>query len=260
MTNSVTNFEIIRHTIMLTEKELISKLQTLKDIKPRQDWVVFAKREILGGNKITAKPTYKEKFLGVLDFLPAFTFQRKLAYSFATLVLIMVGMFGFAQYTVPGDLLFSVKKVTEQSQAALSGQTSLKQDMANLNNRINDLAQVTKEGRTANIPSAIDEVRQSAFRVTESLKGILTKDPQSTRELAIEVQKIKQLQTLADLSGTPEIKSLNDALAVLVQNEITDLEKTTLTEAQQTTLKDVKDLYEKGDYTAALEEMLTINN
>src|SRR3989344_1453251 len=119
-----------------TEKELILKLQTLKDIKPRQDWVVFAKREILGGNKITIKASYKEKFLGVLDFLPALTYQRKLTYAFATLLLIMVGTLGFAQYTMPGDLLFSVKKVTEQSQAALSGQTNLRQNMANLSNRI----------------------------------------------------------------------------------------------------------------------------
>jgi len=251
---------------MLTEKELISKLQTLKDIKPRQDWVIFAKREILGLPAVALakagrnKTSYKEKFLGVLDFLPVFTYQRKLAYAFATFLLIMVGMFGFAQYTMPGDLFFSVKKATEQSQAALSGQTNLRQDMTNLNNRINDLARATKEGRTANIPSAIDEVRQSAFRVTESLKSSLTKDPQSTRELASNAQKIKQLQTLADLTDTPEIKSLNDALAALVQNEITDLEKTTLTEDQQKILKDVKDLYEKGDYGTTLEKILTINN
>ena len=77
--------------------------------------------------------------------------------------------------------------------------------------------------------------------------------------MASEVQKIKQLQTLTDLTGTPEIKSLNSALAVLAQNEITDLEKTTLTENQQTILKDVKDLYDKGDYATALEKILTIN-
>ena len=171
----------------------------------------------------------------------------------------MVGTLGFAQYTMPGDLLFSVKKVTEQSQAALSGQTNLKQNMANLNNRINDLAQVAKEGRTVNIPSAIDEVRQSASKVAESLKGSLTKDPQSVRELANEVQRIKQLRTLTDLTDTPEIKSLNDALAVLVQNEITDLEKTSLTEYQLETLKGIKDLYKKGDYGEALEKILTIN-
>lgn len=245
---------------MLTEKELISKLQTLKDIKPRQDWVVFAKREILGGNQKSEARNPKFNFSGILDFLPALTYQRKLAYAFATILLVMVGTFGFSQYTMPGDLLFSVKKITEQSQAALSSQTSLKQDMASLSNRINDLAQVTKDGRTANIPSAIDEVRQSASKLTESLKGDLTKDPQSVRELANEVQKIKQLQTLTDLTDIPEIKSLNDALATLVQKEITDLEKTTLTEGQLETLKNIKDLYDKGDYVTALEKILTINN
>ncbi|MEK7562235.1 MAG: hypothetical protein AAB509_00950 [Patescibacteria group bacterium] len=240
---------------MLTEKELISKLQTLKDIKPRQDWVFSLKSEILNPKSET-----NPKFLNFEFLISNFFSQKSLAYSFATLLLVMIGMFGFAQYTKPGDLLFAVKKVTEQSQAALSGQTVLRQDVANLTNRINDLAQVTKEGRTANIPSAINEVRQSVTKVTESLKANLIKDPQSAKDLAVEVQKIKQLQTLADLTGTPEIKSLNNALAILAQNEITDLEKITLTEDQQEILKNVKDLYEKGDYATALEKILTINN
>jgi len=245
---------------MLTEKELISKLQTLKEIKPRQEWVVFAKREILGGNKIAVKASIKDRFLGVLDFLPVLTYKRKLAYSFATLLLIMVGMFGFAQYTKPGDLLFSVKKATEQSQAALSGQTNLRQDVANLGNRINDLAQVTKEGRAANISSAIEEVRQSASKVTESLNGSVIEDPQSVKELANEVQQIKQLQTLTDLTGISEIKSLSTAVAArVVQNEITSLEKTTLTDEQQKILKEVKDLYDKGEYDTALEIISTIS-
>lgn len=259
---------------MPTEKELISKLQALKEIKPRQEWVSLLKSEILNGAKseMPVKANILDKVGTNFKLDPTgslrnqisnfkfFFLQKKLAYSFATLLLIMAGMFGFAQYTVPGDLLFSVKKMTEQSQAALSGQTNLKQDMASLSNRINDLAQVEKEGRTANISSAIDEVKQSASKVAESLKGNLTKDPQSARELASEVQKIKQFQTLASLTNAPEIKDLNDALALLVQNEITDLEKTVLTEDQQAILTNIKDLYNKEEYAKALEEILIITN
>jgi len=239
----------------MTEKDLISKLQKLDQIKPRQDWVFSLKSEILNPKSET-NPKFSN-----FEFLISIFFSRKsLAYAFATLLFIMVGMFGFAQYTVPGDMLFSVKKITEQSQAALSGQTGLKQEVATLGSRINELTQLTKDGRTANISSAIDEVRQSASKVAESLKASSAKDPQSAKELASEVQKIKQLQTLADLSGTPEMKSLDDALATLVQNEITDLEKTTLTEAQKETLKEVKGLYDAGDFASALEEILTIGN
>ena len=240
---------------MLTEKELISKLQTLKDIKPRQDWVSLLKSEIRNP-KLETNP----KFSNFEFLISSFFSKKSLAYAFATLLLIMAGTFGFAQYTMPGDLLFSVKKATEQSQAALSGQTVLRQDVASLGNRINELAQVAKQGRTTSIPSAINEVRQSVSKVTESLKTSLVEDKQSAKELASEVQKIKQLQTLADLSGTPEIKSLNDALAVLAQNEITDLEKTTLTEDQKIILKEAKDFYDKEYYVDALEKILTINN
>jgi len=159
---------------------------------------------------------------------------RKLAYSLAVLLLFVVGIFGFIK-------LLPLEKASQQT-ASLTTQTGLKQNVADLNTKITELA--------------------------KNLSANSLKNPQTVKEVTDEVQKIKQLQakTLADVTGTPDEKNLNDALvsanntlAPLVQNEINDLEKTTLTEDQSGTLKDAETLYSQGKYTDALVKILLIN-
>ncbi len=244
----------------MKEKQLIEAIKGLNEIKPRKEWAYLLKSQLF------TEPAEKkivnweiEKFIENWKLIISNSFSRRLAYALATFLFVIVGALGFAQYTLPGDALFSVRVLTEQSQAALSGQTGLKQNMATLGNRINDLALIAKEGRKSNIASAIDEVKKSASELAKTLDNKLVEDAGTAKELAAEVQKIRQLQTLADLSDSPEIKSLNDALAPVVENEIKDLEKATLTEEQIEKLDEVKALYDKEDYSAALEKILLIS-
>lgn len=243
----------------MQEKQLINKLKELQQIKPRKEWVVLVKNQILA----EPKPAFAESFgvankqtFGLLSFLPALIYQRKLAYAFATLLFVIVGMFGFAQYTVPGDALFSIKKLTEQSQPALEI----------VIRRSDDLVQVVKNNQMANIAPAIREFQASISQATKNLVADIDKnDLKSIKDIALQVKQIqdnkKQLQTLGvDLGATQESKDLNDALAPLVQREIDDLEKITLTEEQLSTLQEIKDLYAEGKYFDALEEILMLNN
>ena len=90
----------------MTEKELIAKIQELRQLKPRQDWVVLTKKQILGEEK----PQFS--FIGFLKELQRgekFAFQHKPAFAFITTLLVLIGVFGFAQNSVPGDFLFSLK-------------------------------------------------------------------------------------------------------------------------------------------------------
>ncbi|MBI3631471.1 MAG: hypothetical protein HY219_01215 [Candidatus Staskawiczbacteria bacterium] len=254
----------------MQEKQLINKLQELQQIKPRKDWAILVKNQILEPKFSAQTPAIqqaqKEQSLGLLRILPALIYQRKLAYAFATLSFIMIGMFGFAQYTMPGDALFSVRKMTEKSQAFMSQENQLKNNFEVANKRLSDLAQVVKDNKVQNIAPAIREFQASISEATKNLTGNAEqRDPQSIKEIAVQVKKIedskKELQTYGvDLGATQESKDLNDALAPLVQREIDDLEKTTLTEDQQKTMQEAKDLYADGKYTDALEKILTINN
>lgn len=245
----------------MEETKLINKLKELQQIKPRKEWVFLVKNQILA----EPKPARKESIFGILSFLPALIYQRKLAYVFATLLFVMVGMFGFAQYTMPGDMLFSVKRMTEQSQTAfVSPENQLKNNFEIASRRLDDLTQVVRDNRMSNIAPAIREFQASISEATKNLIGSIgQKDSQSMKDVALQIKKIednkKELQTLGvDLGATQESKDLNNALAPLVQREIDDLEKTTLTEEQQKALEEIKVLYAEGSYSEALEEILTI--
>lgn len=240
----------------LTQKQLIESLKMLKEIKPRQEWAVLLKSQILAEKQVEIQASFqKAKSAGIMDILSTIFAPRKLAYSFAVVLFLIVGIFGFAGYTVPGDLLFPIKKIAEQSQAALTGQTILNQDVASLNSRINDLAQVAKSGRKDNIPSAISEISVNASQLAKSLKSNSVNDPKTIKEIA------SSLKTLADVPGTDlsQNSDVKDLYQAVVQAQITDLQNTTLTDDQKNTLTQVEDLYSQGKYADALEKILLIN-
>ena len=261
----------MRHIFTMEETKLINKLKELQQIKPRKDWAILVKNQILADAKPAFAESYgvarKESIFGALKFLPALIYQRKLAYAFATLLFVMVGMFGFAQYTMPGDMLFSVKKFTEQSQTAFVSQDNqLKNDLNIASRRLDDLKQVVKDNRMSNIAPAMKEFQASISQATKNLiDNIGQKDSQTVKDIALQIKQIedgrKELQILGvDFGNVEESNNLNSVLAPLVQREIEDLEKTTLTEEQQTTLDEIKALYADGNYSEALEGILMINN
>lgn len=231
----------------MTEKELLQQIKQFKTIKPRNEWVVLAKSQVFAESATAEKMSF-------FDFIASGSYKRNLAYSLATLALIMAGLVGFAQNTMPGDLLFPVRRIAEQSQAALTGQTGLRQDVATLNNRINDLAQAAKQGRTGNIPSAINEINTKASELAKTIKEHPVEDTATLKEIAVSLKTLADVQG-TDLSETPEVKDLYQAV---VENQIADLEKTTLTEEQGQKLIEIKALYEEGKYIDALEQILTI--
>jgi len=242
----------------MNQKELINSIKQLKEIKPRQEWVSLVKSQILPNKTWSIANILPQLNYQTLHLLQKVKGQRRLAYAFATLVFIIVGMFGFAQYTVPGDLLFSVKKITES------------QDPFQIAyNRSEELVQILKENKTQNIASAVSEFKASISGAAKNLVLSLTqqdnkKSLKELKDIAAEVKKIqdnqKQAETLGiDISQTEEVKELDNALSSLVKDQIDDLEKATLTESQQKALGQAKDLYSQQKYSDALEEILLIS-
>lgn len=238
----------------MQEKEIISKLHELKQIKPSSYWVVSLKKEIIG----------EQPKVSTFNVLSGMIFQRKLAYATISLVIMVVGVFGFAQYTVPGDLLFPMKKLTEQSQGALL--TSADQSNYNLdivNKRLGELADIIKENKTNNIASAVQEVKDGMTQVAKDMPD----NANDFTNIATRVQKIQQTKTEVETLGVimlQESNELNNSLAPLVENEIKVLSKlsdsVTLTLEQEIRLVEVKSHYKKGEYTASLEKILLITN
>jgi len=219
----------------MNQKELINSIKQLKEIKPRKEWAVLLKSQILAEKQseviVVKNPA---KSVSFLDIISSVFLQRKLAYAFAVILFLIVGVFGLTKLLPAGE--------PNKQTASLTNQTELKQNVADLNTKVTELAKNLN---------------------TNSLK-----DPNTAKQIADDVQKIKQLQakTLADVSGASDEKSLNDAvvlanstLASLVMGEINDLNNTSLTDDQKTILSQAEDLYNQGKYTDALEKILLIN-
>jgi hypothetical protein len=235
----------------MTEQQLISQFKALKHIAPRKEWVVLSKRNILG-NEVLPVNARQSSWQQLIAFFSANN-QKTLAYSFGTLVFIFAGIFGFAQYTLPGDMLFEVRKIAEQSQAALTGGNQVKTNVETLKKRSQDLAHVVRDNKNNNKLSAIKEVQDATTNLTVAIEN----DSALAKEVALE---IKSNQTLLAVLEQEDLKEASDTLYKTIDTYmIEDLEKATLTEEQQILLTEVKALFEVEKYSEALEKILLIS-
>ena len=229
----------------ITEEQLIESLKSLKDIKPRKEWAVLLKSQILSEAKKTKVIKNPARFA---DFRSIFL-QPKLAYSFAVLLLLIFGVFGFMKFSPYGNL-------SQQSPASVAQQTGLKQNVVALNSKIDNLVQITKEGKTDTIPSAKNDVKTTITALAKDLKDNPTQDPATLKDIATSLKTLSDV-TGIDLSANPDVQ---DLYQTVVKNQIADLQKTTLTDDQKKTLAEAQDLYGKGDYNGALEKIWDLTN
>jgi len=220
----------------MTEKELIGKIQELRQIKPRKDWVLSNKASILGENTgFVFFPYFKPALAGLVC---VFTF---------------IGLFGFSQDSVPGSLLYSIKKITEKGQSFFvsdEGKTDFALNLAD--KRLEELTRIAESNQVKNLPQAITEVQASISEAVKNLSG----SDQKTLEKLAELGKNKQIAEQI-LAAQIDSEDLDNAYMNLTESLIQDLETRTLTEEQQEILSQMKKLFELGDYQQVLELYLT---
>ena len=233
----------------MTEKELITKLKELRQIKPRKDWVVFTKSQIF-----SEELQERQEKVSLLQIIRQ-SFVFKPAFAVLGVLVMLVGVLSFAQNSLPGDTLYSVKKIAEKSQAMLIAKEQQSAFIFNVaSKRLDDLTRIAQKNSVKNLASAIDEYQTSVSEVArtisqESIQG----DAEATKKFAIEVKKLEarteEVKSLGIEIG--ENEELNNVLAQIVGKELADLENRELTEEEV-----VKLAYEEGDYSGALEVLL----
>ena len=240
----------------MTEQQLISKIRELRQIKPRQDWVIFTKSRLFSTGF---------SFVGFLRELQRgerFVFRHKPAFAVILVCFILIGVFGFTQNSVPGETLFALKKITEKSQEVfVSGKDQIRHNFELANRRLDDLTKIAQANQAQKLAPAINEFQESITKAVESLSRA---DSQGIKEIAQEIKKLEEKTEKVKSLGI-EIENnqkLENALATIVEREITDLEgrTLTLTEEQQKILTEAKDDYQAGDYYQALEKILLLTN
>jgi len=233
-----------------TEKQLIGKLQELRQIKPSNDWVVFTKEQVFGKEKISPEFSFVS-FIKEIQRGERFVFRHKPAFAFALAMVILIGVFGFAQNSVPGDTLFSVKKITEKGQAVFVSEKDLaKHDLGVANKRLDDLTKIAEENEVKNLAPAINEYKESVSKVAESLATM-----ESVKEIVEEIKRLEGKEELVKSLGIEigENEELHSALAEIVDTQIKDYE-------EKFDLTEVKEDYEAGNYSDALEKILLLIN
>jgi len=230
---------------MMEEKELIGKIRGLRQIKPNRDWVSLTKSQILGEEK-----KYTSLFLfPVLKLRPV--------YAGLIAVLILFGLIGFAKNSLPGDLLYPIKKIAQKSRAVFVSEEEKPAFQLKLaNQRLEDLTKAS----TKNLAPTINEFQANISEAAKTISKIdaTTSDPIVTKKIVEEAQKLKKNKQIAETLGvvTGETEELEEALIpyykVEAERQIKDLESRTLTENQQKLLTEAKEYFEAGDYTSAL--------
>ncbi len=233
--------------MLMTEKELISKLQELKQIKPRNTWVLLAKMDILGSDPVEIKevatPVGNWSFSNALGLI----FQKKLAYAFAALLFIFGGVIGVMEYRMPHAIPVAVK-----SQTDVIAENTLRSNVEDFKEKSKNLADAVKD-KSQNSELAIKEVKDAATKLTNELQ----KNPGLAKVVALDVNNNK---SILDIPGGNNASEVIDVYKTLVIQLIKDFDATTLTPAQKGEFDRIKTAFNNGgDSATALRDLLLMN-
>lgn len=243
----------------MTEQELTKKIHLLKEIKPREDWVALVKKEILNNQHrelVREELTVGEQILSVFHLLfnkPAFTLAVCLG------ILISFGAFGFAQNSLPGDALFSVKKMAEEGRTVfVSAEQKPRVQLELANKRLEELNSIAENNQAKNLAPALNEFQ---VNIAQAVKEIAKAEEINVKEIVRETKKLKENKQKIEALGVVvgETEGLDNALSQIVEREIEDLENRSLSEEQQEIFDEIKEDFIAGDYNQALENILLLS-
>jgi len=233
----------------MTEKELIGKIRELRQIQPSKDWVSLTKSQILG------KEDKYNNLISVFQIL-----FSKPAYAGLVVVFVLFGLFGFSQNSLPGDLLYPIKKITERSQAVFVSEEELpKYNLEIANKRLEELNEIAQTNQVKKLAPAISEFQAN---ISEAAKSLAKVKGQDVEKIVAQTKKLEENKKKVEnvLATKIETEEYDDALAQLVESQIKDLEERTLTEEQMKILAEAKELYQAGNFAEALEKILLLSN
>ena len=235
----------------MTDQELINQIQSLKGIKPNQNWVVSVKSQILGTSDVLKFNVFEEVIARI--------FQPKFAFAPVMALILLVGI-GLAKNSLPGDALYSVKKATEKGESMffVSSQDLPKYKLEMANRRLEELTKIAQINEVKRLVPAISEFKSNMNEAASNLTNTQNVD---IKEIVAQTKKIEENKQIVEALGIVigETDNFDNAMKQLVEREINGLENQILNENQQNILLEIKESYEAGNYSQALEKILLIN-
>lgn len=242
----------------MEDKTLIAQIKTLKQIKPNRDWVVSAKCQVLGREALDRK-------FSIIEIFKGFVFENKLAAASILIVGMMTGTVGAAQSSLPGQVLYPVKKVTERGIALVSGSDGTPGgNLALAAKRLEEINQITQKNLAKNLPAALVEYKNAKLVAKKEVASMVQKNPQKAREIvkqmgstmkeigSEEKRVLAVIGLSAEATSTPDDGS-DSPDKVVAASLITDYNQGALNDEQYANLMQVKELYDAGKYSEALD-------
>ncbi len=241
----------------MSEKELLAKIRELRRIQPRRDWVLLAKKNILG-----EEVSYRG-WASLSSFLEIF--RLKLIFVPVLAVFVLIGLFSFSQNSLPGDLLYPVKKITEKSQAVfVSEEEKPKLQLELTNKRLEELNKVAETNQVKNLAPALREFETTKTTAKKEVVNLIkNKSEKETIKVAKDIapkltdlnEKEKEVYASLNIESPEGVNQT--AEKAVVEILIKDAKNSSLTEKQKTDLAKVEEYYKSGDYQEALNLFMT---
>jgi len=224
---------------VIAEKQLIAKIRKLSQIKPKRDWVSLTKQEILGPDLgFTFFPYLKPALAGFLT------------------IFILFGAFDLVKHSLPGDILYTIRKAVHKSQAVfMTEQEKPAYQLKLANDRLEDLTNVPVK----NLAPTIYEFQANISEAARNLANIdaTVTDPVAIKKIVEETKKLEEnkqkVESLGVVIGEEGTQELTNALSRVVSNLIKDLGDRTLTEDQEKILAKMQELFSQAQYSQVLE-------
>lgn len=248
----------------LKEEELVEKISLLKNVKPREEWVILARTEILShgvGHEIGVFQLFS------LLFKISKNFQKPIfllpVLVFAVFISIL---FQASQSSLPGDPLYAIRDFSERTRFLFSQEDETAFAHLELaQRRLEDLKRAAENNKVKNLPSTIKEFEKNAAETSKSFAKLVENQPERALQATKEIVKLQEeRQAVEQILGIKisekESEELDTLTRELIENELQDLKTRSLNEEQLLLLNEAQEALEKGNYSVALEKIFLISN
>ena len=249
----------------MEEAQVLAKLSLLKEIKPREEWVLLVRNRIFEAEPAREALPLQDSRLSVIfkriEVLVRYFEQPVFVMPALALVISAGVVWHVAQNSLPGDALYSLKAAVDNVPMTFSSAEEkpfLQLELAQ--KKLDDLKRVAESNRAKNLPLAIKEFEANVSEISESLAAIVEKQPERALQagkgvVRLQKEKLEVEKILGTKIGEKEDAELDSATKLLVENELADLETRLLTDEQTELFQAAKTAYEQGDYQTALEKI-----
>ena len=251
----------------MTDTEFKAKISLLQSIKPREDWVVLTKKNILGETPAFTPKSPKFSFLSDIVSTFKLAVARPVLIMPALALIIVSGiMFQISVNSLPGDSLYSVKVALSQAKVTLfaSGEDKAIAHLGLAQTSLNDLKRAVDENKVKNLASAIQAFENNIAIASKEIQELVENQSSGALQATIEIVQLQKDKAVVEqILGTvigDENGELESAIKLLVEFELSDLQQRSLTEEQEALLESALASYEIGEYGTALESIWMVSN